>query len=229
MFVPLYDGVRLRFIAAPYGTWLLVGLNALVYFAMAAGLFGNTERIDEALGVTPAVLLGNATLARSITLVPPPVTILTGMFIHASPMHLIGNMLFLRVFGDNVEDAMGSLRFVLFYLLSGLTGALLYAFMLPQSDGPLIGASGAVSGVVIAYLMLYPRVRVFGLVLSFLPLRIPAIFCVGAWVLLQIVSAFSGGDAEVGWWAHVGGLAAGAALTPVFKRPEVPLFSRQTG
>ena len=110
-----------------------------------------------------------------------------------------------------------------------LAGAMLYAFMAPQSDGPLIGASGAVSGVVIAYLLLYPRVYVFGLVLSILPLRIPAMFCVTAWVLLQIFSAFAGGEGEVAWWAHVGGLAAGAALTPFFKRRDVPLFSRQTG
>ena len=229
MFVPLHDGVRLRFIAAPYGTWLLVGLNIAVFAAMTAGLFGDVWRIDEALGVTPAVLLGHARLDTGLTLVPPPVTILTGMFIHASPLHLVGNMLFLRVFGDNVEDALGTARFLAFYLVCGLAGALLYTFMLPQSDGPLIGASGAVSGVVIAYLMLYPRVRVFGLAFSFLPLRIPAFVCVGAWVTLQIASALLGGEPEVGWWAHVGGICAGAALTPFLKRPEAPLFSRQTG
>ena len=229
MFLPLHDGVALKFLRAPYATYAIIAANALVFMAMSAGAFGDVDRIDLALGVTPAVLLGNAELARALVLVPAPTTLVTSAFLHASPLHLVGNMLFLWVFGDNVEDAMGTLRFLAFYLLCAVAAGLAYSFMLPQSDGPLIGASGAVSGVVAAYLMLYPRVQVFGLVFSFLPLRIPAILCVGLWVATQVGSALFGGDAEVGWWAHVGGLAAGAALTPLMKRADVSLFSRQVG
>ena len=229
MFVPLHDGVALKYLRVPYATYAIIAANVLVFLAMSAGALGDVDRLDLVFGMTPAVLLGNAELARALVIVPAPTTLVTSAFLHASPLHLIGNMLFLWVFGDNVEDAMGTLRFLAFYLLCAVAAGLAYSLMLPQSDGPLIGASGAVSGVVAAYLMLYPRVQVFGLVFSFLPLRISAILCIGLWVATQVGSALFGGDAEVGWWAHVGGLAAGAALTPLMKRADVSLFSRQVG
>ena len=124
---------------------------------------------------------------------------------------------------------MGRLRYLLFYGLCGIGSAAFYTFMLPQSEDPLIGASGVISGVVAAYLILYPRVHVWGLVFDVLPLAIPAWLCMGGWIALQIGSAFFGGNPEVGWWAHVGGILTGAALVPMLKRREVPLFSRQTG
>ena len=227
MFIPLYDGVAMKYMRRPMVNYLLIGLNCLVFAAEWLGWFGDTDRIDTALGFIPAVLFGTAGLADGLVWVPPPATLITGMFLHGSLMHLAGNMLFLWVFGDNVEDAMGSLRYLAFYLACGIAGALAFGWMLPQSQGPLIGASAAISGVVAAYLMLYPRVHVFGLVFDVIPLSIPALYCVGAWVLLQIWSAVAGGDAETGWWAHVGGLAAGALLVMVLKRREVALFSAQ--
>ena len=225
MFIPLYDGVALKYLDRAIVNNLLIAANVAIFAAMWLGAFGSNDRIDTALGVIPAVLFGTADLASGLALVPPPATLLTGMFLHGSPAHLLGNMIFLWVFGDNVEDCMGSLRYLLFYLACGMAGALVYAFMLPASEGPLIGASAAISGVVAAYLMLYPQVRVFGLVFNLLPLRIPAVYCVGAWIALQIVSALAGDDPEIGWWAHVGGIAAGAGLVVFLKRREISLFN----
>lgn len=229
MFIPLYDGVAMKYLRWPLVNYVLIGLNCLVFAAGWLGWLGDPDRLDTALGVIPAVLFGTADLAKSLVWVPAPATLLTGMFLHGSALHLLGNMLFLWVFGDNVEDAMGSFRYLLFYIACGIAGALAFGFMLPATEGPLIGASAAISGVVAAYLMLYPRVWVWGLLFDVLPIAIPAVFCVGAWVLLQIFSALTTADPEVGWWAHVGGLAAGALLVIVLKRRDVPLFSPQRG
>lgn len=226
MFTPLHDGLALKFISWPRSNFALIALNVLVLALGSFGWLGNRDRLDTALGVIPAVLLGTAVLDHSLAWVPPPLTLLTGMFLHGGVAHLLGNMLFLWVFGDNVEDAMGSLRYLGFYLACGIAGALAYGFMLPNSEGPLIGASAAISGVVAAYMMLYPRVRVFGLAFSWLPLSVPAWLCMGAWMLLQAFSAFFGADPEIGWWAHVGGILAGALLVPVLKRRQVRLFSQ---
>lgn len=227
MFLPLHDGVPMRHLARPYVVWTLIGLNTLIFLATWAGLFGNGARLDTSLGVIPAVLWGKAELVPSLALVPGWTTLFTGMFLHGGFSHLVGNMLFLWVFGDNVEDAMGHVRFLVFYLACGVAGALAFSLMNPETQGPLIGASGAVAGVVAAYLMLYPRVSIFGLVFNWLPLAIPAIWVIGAWIALQIGSALLAADPHVGWWAHVGGIAAGAALTPILKRRGVPLFDRR--
>ena len=229
MFIPLYDGVPLRYLRGAWVAWGIIALNIAAYALLAAGLFGPVSRIDVEFGVIPAVLTGQAHLAPELLRINPNWTVFSGMFLHASWWHLFGNMLFLFVFGDNVEDAMGRLRFVIYYVLCGIGATALYTFMQPDSEEPLIGASGAISGVVAAYLILYPRVRVWGLVFQVLPLSIPAWACVGGWIALQIGSAFFGGAPEVGWWAHVGGILTGAALTPLLKRREVQLFGGQTG
>ncbi|MDF2118207.1 rhomboid family intramembrane serine protease [Roseiarcaceae bacterium H3SJ34-1] len=228
MFIPLYDGVALRFMKHPNATYVILGLNVLMYLLVASGLLGNENRIDVVLGMIPAVVFGSAKIDPSIALVPGVLTFFTGIFLHSGFFHLLGNMLFLWVFGDNVEDAMGSLRFTIFYLVCGIAGALLFALVRQNSQSPLIGASGAISGVVVAYLMLYPRVHVFGLAFAWLPISIAALYVILAWITLQIGSALFSSDPEVGWWAHVGGIATGALLTPLLKRPEVPLFGTRT-
>jgi len=227
MFLPLHDGVPMRHLARPYVVWTLIGLNTLIFLATWAGLFGNGARLDTSLGVIPAVLWGKAELAPTLALVPGWTTLFTGMFLHGGFGHLVGNMLFLWVFGDNVEDAMGHARFLVFYLACGVAGALAFSLMNPETQAPLIGASGAVSGVVMAYLMFHPRVSVFGLVFNWLPLAIPAIWVIGAWIVVQIGSAVFVADPQIGWWAHVGGIAAGAVLTPLVKRRQVALFDRR--
>ena len=226
MFIPLHDGVALRYLERPTATYVLIALNVVIYLLGLSGLFGNIARVDLALGVVPAVIFGDARLAEGLALVPAPLTLATSMFLHGSVWHLAGNMLFLWVFGDNVEDSMGSRKFVVFYFACGIIASLVYATMARHSEAPLIGASGAVSGIVVAYLMLHPRVMVFGLIFSWLPLRIAAIYVIGLWLLVQIGSAIFGSDPEIGWWAHVGGILAGAALIPLMKRKGVGLFGR---
>jgi membrane associated rhomboid family serine protease len=154
----------------------------------------------------------------------PELTLVTYMFLHGDIWHLLGNMAFLWVFGDNVEDAMGSLRFFVFYLLSGIAAAFAHTFANLGSDVPLIGASGATAGIIAAYLMLYPRVRVWVLAFARIPLRLAAWFVIGSWIVLQFVFIAMGTIDGTALWAHVGGFAAGAALIPIFKRRNQPLF-----
>jgi membrane associated rhomboid family serine protease len=152
--------------------------------------------------------------------------LLTSMFLHASWMHLLGNMWFLWIFGNNVEDSMGRLRFVAFYFLSGLAAALGQILADPGSPVPMVGASGAISGVMGAYLVLYPNVRVFTLVpLGFFitSMALPAWVMLGYWFVIQFVSglaSFGGGMGGVAFWAHIGGFVAGVALIKLFARPD---------
>jgi membrane associated rhomboid family serine protease len=153
--------------------------------------------------------------------------VFTSMFLHGSWMHLLGNMWFLWLFGNNVEDSMTRPRFVVFYLLSGLGAALLQVMMEPDSTIPMVGASGAISGVMGAYLVLYPRVRVFTFVplgFIFTSIALPAWAMLIYWMVLQLVGGFTriGGDGEggVAFWAHVGGFVAGAVLVKIFERPD---------
>lgn len=227
MFVPLHDGVPLRFMRAPYVTYGLI-VTCIAIFLLLALRPSDDARIAVAagFGMIPSVLFGTAQLPEEIAQLPAWLTVFSNVLLHAGIAHLVGNMLFLWVFGDNVEDAMGHARFLVFFFLCGLAGSLMHALMNPDSEQPLIGASGAVSGVIAAYLILHPRVRIWGLAFNWIPLRITALYALSAWILLQIVSAFLDPAGHVGWWAHLGGLAAGAALTPIFVHRGVALFGR---
>jgi membrane associated rhomboid family serine protease len=223
MFVPLYDGVPLRYLRFPVGNWSIIAANAIVFLWVQT--VPDTGRFETALGVIPAVIFGTAVLSPDISIVPTSMTLLTSMFVHANIGHILGNMLFLWVFGDNVEDAMGSARYVVFYLTCGIIAALTFSVMVPSSQAPLIGASGAISGVAAAYLLLYPSARIWGLVFfPWLPLHIPASWFVGIWIFLQVISALFAQGGDIGWWAHLGGIGAGCVLVALFKRREVPLF-----
>lgn len=225
MFLPLHDNVPLRHVREPFANWLLLGANLTLYAAIASGYLGNNQQIDMSFGIIPSVLLNRADLTGAILQMSPKWTLLTSLFVHYSFWHLAGNMLFLYVFGDNIEDAMGPWRYLAFYLVCGISAGLFYAWWEPDSDAPLIGASGAIAGIVGAYLVLYPRVHVLGLVFNWLPLSIPAWLCLGFWMLFQLGEAVLGRGDEVGWWAHVGGILAGVVLIGLFKYRDVPLFS----
>jgi membrane associated rhomboid family serine protease len=227
MFVPLHDGVPMRFLRVAYVTYALICSCIVLRLAL---FLWTSETGEIALlagfGTIPSVLFGEASLPDELFKAPPWLTLATGILLHASFAHLLGNMLFLWVFGDNVEDAMGHVRFLLFFMVCGMAGAILHALMNPESQQPLIGASGAISGVIASYLMLYPRVRVWGLAFKWIPLRIPAMYALGAWILFQFLAALFDTQGAVGWWAHLGGLGAGAALTPFLVRRGLPLFGR---
>lgn len=176
------------------------------------------------LGLIPAVLLGTHPLPAELALVPPSWTILTSMFMHASWLHLIGNMLYLWIFGDNIENAMGHARFAAFYLVCGAAAALAQVLPDPHSTMPMIGASGAISGVLGAYLLLYPRARVLVLVpIGFFltTFRWPAAIVLLLWFGLQLLSnaLTPPGAGGVAFRAHLGGFLAGMILVGLFKRP----------
>jgi membrane associated rhomboid family serine protease len=224
-------------IRTPYATFLLIALNVVAWlFVQGAGTSLALARSVCDLGLIPGEL----------TLSVPPGTrfpmggglvcltdpgrqvsnVFTSMFLHGSWMHILGNMWFMWIFGNNVEDAMGRLRFVVFYLLTGVAAALTQVLLTPASAVPMVGASGAISGVMGAYIVLYPRVRVFMLlVLGFYVTSMawPAWMMLGYWLLLQFVSGLTVMDKEgggVAFWAHFGGFVAGAVLVKLFARSD---------
>ncbi|WP_230532820.1 rhomboid family intramembrane serine protease [Microvirga roseola] len=225
MFLPLHDGVPLQHMKTPLATRALIGLCILVYLLTFFGPIGPDAMVGG-FGLIPGVLFDTEVLPEGFPFVPVELTLATNILLHGSLFHLAGNMLFLWVFGDNVEDAMGHLRFVLFFVLCGVAASLAHAFVTPDPHRPLIGASGGVSGVVAAYLILYPRVRIWGLFLKGIPLRLPAYWAIGFWFAFQFASAFLGGDDAVGWFAHLGGFAAGAILIPLMRHRYDPVLAR---
>lgn len=229
MFVPIYDGVPLRFTRSAFITYGLVAACTAVQLLLRFGPQQESEiAVMAGFGLIPSVLFGTAVLPEGLAHAPAWLTPFSNILLHASFAHLLGNLLFLWVFGDNVEDAMGHARFLAFFFLCGLGGSLAHALAYPASEQPLVGASGAISGVIAAYLMLYPRVRVWGLAFKWIPVHIPAVYTLGGWIVFQAASAWFDPQGDIGWWAHLGGLATGAVLTPLFVRRGVTLFGRRT-
>lgn len=225
MFIPLYDSNHLRHIRLQYVTFGLIALNVITYFVTT---FSSEEFMTAAvlgLGYIPSVVHDTAELSPDLIIIPEQLSYVTYSFLHGDIFHLLGNMLFLWVFGDNVEDALGHVRFLIFYVLCAVAGAYLHGWIIPDSETPLIGASGAIAGVVVAYLMLYPRVKVWVLAFARIPLRIPAWIPLILWVVFQFGMIAIGGDDEVSWAAHVGGIIAGAILVLVLRSRDVPLFA----
>src|SRR5918993_3548593 len=221
-------------LATPIATLLLIGVNVVFWVAVQGmGAEPNLSRSVCELGLIPGEYLGrlpegfSVPMSRSMACVMTGerswYTPLTSMFLHGGWFHLIGNMWFLWVFGNNVEDSMGHFRYLTFYVLCGLAAAAAQTFMNPSSAIPMVGASGAISGVMGAYIVLYPRVRVHMLViLGFFITRIavPAFLMLGYWFLIQILGGLPTiGDEKggVAFWAHAGGFIAGALLVHVFK------------
>lgn len=215
--IPLRDlNPRRRF---PLVTLVLILLNVVVF---VYELLLPSENALNAMmfrwGLVPTRLMQGGALAIA--------TIFTSMFMHSGFMHIIGNMLYLWIFGDNIESALGSFRFTLFYLLCGVGAALGQVLMDPASEVPMIGASGAISGVMGAYLVLYPRVQVETLLFLgyFVRLvRIPAIVVLGMWIVTQLLSGLASlgtsASGGVAVFAHIGGFVAGLVLVLLFRRP----------
>ena len=234
MFIPIHDDNPLENIKFQFVTVGLIITNAVIFVFFQTDLIAPPNiQATTSFAVVPIELLSEGLFGVNVTdgkydVIPIAErwTLISYMFLHGNWLHLIGNMLFLWVFGDNVEDALGHTRFLVFYLLCGVFAALAHSWLLPTSPLPLIGASGAIAGVVAAYLMLHPRVRVWVLVFFRIPVPINAGFVLGFWVLLQIFNAFTAAGDNVAWWAHVGGLTAGAFLVLFMRRSGVSLFDR---
>ncbi len=233
MFVPLHDTNPLTSIRFQFVTVFLIIVNVVVYFVFQSGFIVPVN--DAALAsfaivpneLLPEGLIGASTIGEKFDAIaiPEKWTLITYMFLHGGIFHLGGNMLFLWVFGDNVEDSMGHFNFLIFYLLCGIVAGYTHSFMVPNSEIPLIGASGAIAGVIAAYLMLHPKVQVWVLVLARFPLPISAGLAIGAWFLFQIAQVFFMVESNTAWWAHIGGFVAGAILILFMRRRGVPLFN----
>ena len=225
--IPLYDDNHSG--QAPVVTWALIAACVLAFLWQQTLPPGLAEQALYALGVVPAVLVGGAELPPELRLLPPWASVVTSLFLHGGWLHLAGNMLYLWIFGNNVEHAMGHGRFPVFYLVCGVAAALTQSLAAPAATVPMIGASGAIAGVLGAYALLYPRanVRVLLVIIIFVRvINVPALVVLGGWFIMQFISgattaADQGGVAS---WAHVGGFIAGMALVPLFKSGATPLF-----
>ena len=238
--IPIGDDNRDRR-TTPFVTWGIIALNVIVFVFFQG--FGRNVRFDYAYSTVPAEILsgrdittpdrvavdprtGGRYLVPGLQRTPVPVylTILISMFMHAGIAHIVGNMLYLLIFGDNVEDRLGHGRFLLFYLFCGTAAALAQIFAAKLTGGdldtPILGASGAISGVLGAYVLLFPRRRVRVLVFTFFPAQLPAIVVVGLWFVFQFINSlgYLGGSAQggVAYAAHVGGFIVGLATVPIW-------------
>ncbi len=225
--IPLHDDNSTDL--KPVITVSLILACGLVFFWQATLPPDAAQRAVYSFGMVPAVVFGSATLPTDVAVLPAPATIVTSMFLHGGLIHLLGNMLFLWIFGNNVEDSMGHIRFVVFYLLCGLAAAFAQALQDPGSTLPMIGASGAIGGVLGGYAMLFPRAHVLVLLpLGFFMhlMRIPALIALGLWFLLQFLYTAMAGDQPggVAYWAHIGGFVAGMILIVPFRSRRFPLF-----
>ena len=236
MVIPLHDDNPTT--TRPYVTvGIMIGcVLVYVWQHLLLSDLGTREAV-YAFGAIPAVLTGEKYLPPDVALIPPWASVLTSMFMHGGFWHLAGNMLYLWIFGNNLEDAMGHVRFLLFYVLCG--AAAVFAFVLPNpaSEMPMVGASGAISGVLGGYLLLYPRARVLlGLPIGFIVIgigRFPAIWVLAAWFLMQLllgglsaIQSTNESRGGIAFGAHIGGFIAGLLLVAFFKRRHVPLWRR---
>jgi membrane associated rhomboid family serine protease len=218
-------------LSKPIVTWAIIAGCIAVFFWQLSFSESGEEALVFALGFVPKNLFDHAGTASLFGISWPWFTLITSMFLHGGFLHLGGNVLYLWIFGNNVEDAMGHGRFLAFYLVCGIVAALSEGVVNPHSALPMLGASGAISGVLAAYVLIYPRTRIrviipLGILLY--PTKISAFYVVGFWFLLQlfnVVGATPGGPGTA-WWAHVGGFVAGILLTPLLSN--FPLFGRYT-
>jgi membrane associated rhomboid family serine protease len=223
--IPLYDDNPT--VRTPVVTIAFIAANVLVFLWQ----LGWTPREEVAysltLGFVPALFFGSKSLPPEAVLLPSWATIFTSMFLHGGLMHIAGNMLFLWIFGNNVEDAVGRVRYVFFYLACGIAAALAQAFVDPASSVPMVGASGAIGGVLGAYIVLHPRanVRVFVWIIFFIRLiNVPAALLLGVWFGMQIFGVLTPGEGGIAFAAHVGGFLAGVGLVFLLHRPSVPVL-----
>jgi len=218
MVMPIYDHSPFKWPTPPYVTWILIGINVLV-FVIQANNPDEMQQFDQVVGLIPAAFTGRL----SGVSLPTPLPLFTYMFLHANVLHILGNMVFLFVFGDDIEEGIGHGRFLIFYLACGLGAGIAYVLSDPSSKIDLIGASGAVAGVIAAYLIFRPCSKVTVLV-GVVPLRLRSFWVIGGWAIWQVVEVASRSQDGIAYWAHVGGLITGAVLFVLMRPAGVRLF-----
>ncbi len=222
MFIPLKDDNPTY--TFPIMTILIILANGAIFFyQLTLGPFENQRFIFQWGAIPYQVVHGE--VAHVVPAIPIPLTIFSSMFLHGGFMHLLGNMLYLWIFGNNIEDTLGHFRFLLFYLVTGLLAALAQIFSNPDSVAPMIGASGAIGGILGAYLLLFPRARILTLFFILIIVRlvyIPALVILGFWFLFQFLSLPGAAHSNVAFFAHIGGFISGLILVKFFQ----PRWSR---
>ncbi|HSN04032.1 MAG TPA: rhomboid family intramembrane serine protease [Nitrospira sp.] len=227
--LPLHDDNPTE--RTPFVTITIIALCVLIFLYQASLPHNSDEAFVFQYGAIPALVFGHATLPGDMVALPGMLTLVTSMFLHGGWMHLLGNMLYLWIFGNNIEDVMGHVRFVIFYLICGALAALSHALTDPSSQIPMVGASGAISAILGAYLLLFPHARVLVLIPPpfYGTTYVPAVVVLGIWFLGQL---YSGGmtlgttGGGVAFFAHIGGFVAGLALIGLFKRRDVPFLAK---
>ncbi len=212
----------------PVVTIVCIVACVLVFFYQASLPSDSGDRFVLQYGAIPALVFGQDNLPEMDVTIPAYTTLITSMFLHGGWMHLIGNMLYLWIFGNNIEDVMGHAKYVAFYLTCGILAALSHALTDPSSLVPMVGASGAISGVLGAYVLLFPRARVLVLMPGLGATRVPAGVVLGMWFVMQLLSggmSIGSTGGGVAFFAHIGGFVAGMALIGLFKRPDVHFFA----
>jgi rhomboid family protein len=220
MVVPIYDDNPFSQAVKPVVTWCLIALNLGVLFYEISASEHALERLIDTFSLIPAALFGYMPSPGPVPAILSPITY---QFFHADIWHVLGNMIFLWVFGDDIERELGRWRYLAFYLLCGAIGGLVFAISAPHSQIELIGASGSIAGVVVAYAMLRPCARVTVLVWV-IPMRIAAYWVIGLFVLTQLWNLGAASKSEVAYWCHFGGMLAGAVLFPLMKQTGTKLF-----
>lgn len=221
MILPLHDDNPLKIIPYQRVTVSLIALNILIFVLQAGGSIEAYQASVEYWGLRPASFFDGIAAAEQNS--AGWQSWFSYMFLHGGWGHLLGNMLCLWVFGDNIEDSMGHKQFLVFYLLCGLAAAACHYLVDPRSPVPMIGASGAIAGVMGAYLILHPRVKMWVLVFGRIPLKLPAMIPLLLWFVIQFLNL---GQGDVAWWAHIGGFVSGALLITIMRDPNIPLFDR---
>ena len=216
MLIPLKD--ENPTIRIPVVTVFIIALNSVIFFSQAFSRPGIEYYVLRMGAIPYEIIHGHLAAGFPVARINPFLALITSMFLHGSLFHLAGNMLYLWIFGNNVEDYLGHIRYVFFYLVSGLSAGLTHVIFNPGSAAPMIGASGAIAGVLGAYFILFPRAQVKTFIFLFIFIRVvyvPAAFLLGFWLLIQILNVGMAGG--VAWFAHIGGFLVGMVLVGVFR------------
>ena len=206
----------------PLISWSIILICSIIFLYYVFQQDYIKEKVYLSFGMIPALIFGYSELSGSLKIIPPILSIITSMFFHGGWMHLIGNMTYLYIFGDNIEETLGKIKFITFYILTGGCAALTQALLDPNSTIPMIGASGAIAGILGAYLVLFPKAKIkvfFWFIIFFKVIKIRAYIVLGGWILIQFLS-FNGNDLNSGgiaYAAHIGGFISGVVLIYIMK------------
>ena len=216
---PLSDNNPIK--SKPIISWIILFICIFIFIYQYSLDFHSEQKTVLTFGMIPSVLFNIKQLSDDLVIIPSYMTLISSMFLHGGWMHLIGNMAYLYIFGDNIEDALGKIKFLIFYISCGIFAALSQALVDITSEIPMIGASGAISGILGAYLILFPKkeIKVFFWFFIFIKIfRIPAMFVIGGWIFIQFFSLNNSEESNIAYLAHIGGFIAGIILILIFRK-----------